>query len=547
MPSSFEIVDGAEDGERRGADHYHMHKNAEGVGADQAAVSHPRIEGHAAHCAERYERADERRPIPRRAVCAAPRNGSATMMMMPKKHRTISGARRCRFWSCSAGNWITAAPSERQWRRASRHVAAAVATAAPGASSVQRRARRLLPGLTGVLRVAHRLLDQAIGCGLHAMSEQRRSDAHEENRERDGDENQAFAAGGIGQRAIFFDGDFAERDALVGPQQIDRGEHRAAGGPGGPGVMKLEDADQDQEFTDEAVERRQRQRREADEQEEGHQHGHGRRQAAEFLDFVRVAAVVEHAHAEEERAGGDAVVEHLVNGALNRNGGEGKNSEHDEAQVADGGVGDQALEIGLNGGDQRAVNDADDGQNGDERGHAMRGVRKERQAEAQHAVGAELQHHAGEDHGAGGGRFGVRVRQPCVQREERNFDGKGQEERAEEPEFGVRRKQDVAALQTRCEFRQIEGANQHVSSAEIVEPQDGDQHQDGAEHRVQNEFHGGVDAAVVAPDADQEIHGDERQFPEDEEEEQVERDENADHGRFDYQQRDEEALHVFVD
>ena len=115
--------------------------------------------------------------------------------------------------------------------------------------------------------------------------------------------------------------------------------------------------------------------------------------------------------------------------------------------MADGGVRDQPLEIGLNGGDQRAVNDADNRQHADEWGHAVRGVRKERQAEAHHAVGTELQHYARENHGAGSGRFGVRVRQPCVQREQRHFNGEREEESAEEPEFGVRRKLDEASLQ----------------------------------------------------------------------------------------------------
>src|SRR5580692_4876472 len=146
---------------------------------------------------------------PRMRCFAGPRNGSATMMRMPKKHRTSSGARRCRFASCSAGNWITAAPYVRRWRRASGHAAAAAAVAAavaPGASFVRRRAREALG-----------LLDQAIGGSLHAVCEERRSDAHEENREGDGDENHAFAAGSIRQRAILVVRDLTKRDALVGP------------------------------------------------------------------------------------------------------------------------------------------------------------------------------------------------------------------------------------------------------------------------------------------------------------------------------------------
>ena len=137
----------------------------------------------------------------------------------------------------------------------------------------------------------------------------------------------------------------------------------------------------------------------------------------------------------EERAGGDAVVEHLIDRALNRRGVEGENSEDDEAEVADRGIGHEALQVGLHRGDERAVDDADDRENGDRRGHAMRRFREERQAEAQDAVGAELQHHAREDHGAGGGRFGVRVGQPGVQREERHLDRERQEERAEEQQF----------------------------------------------------------------------------------------------------------------
>ena len=81
----------------------------------------------------------------------------------------------------------------------------------------------------------------------------------------------------------------------------------------------------------------------------------------------------------------------------------------------------------------------------------------------------------------------------------------------------------------------------------LIEPQDRHQHQDRAEHGVQDEFHRGVNSAAMSPDADEEIHRNQRQFPEDEEQEKVERDEDADHGGLDDQQRDEKSLHVFVD
>ena len=50
----------------------------------------------------------------------------------------------------------------------------------------------------------------------------------------------------------------------------------------------------------------------------------------------------------------------------------------------------------------------------------------------------------------------------------------------------------------------------------------------------------------MSPDADQEIHRDQHHFPEQEEQEQVQRNEHADHSGFQNQQRDEKAFHALV-
>ena len=101
-------------------------------------------------------------------------------------------------------------------------------------------------------------------------------------------------------------------------------------------------------------------------------------------------------------------------------------------------------------------------------------------------------------------------------------------------------KDELTGLQERLYFRQVERAGA------VVEPQNGHQHQNRAEHGVQNEFHGRVDAALVAPHADHEVHGDQRQLPENKEKKKIERNEDADHRRLDDQDGDEEALHVFL-
>ncbi len=54
---------------------------------------------------------------------------------------------------------------------------------------------------------------------------------------------------------------------------------------------------------------------------------------------------------------------------------------------------------------------------------------------AQEAVRTHFQEDTGEDDAAGGGGFGVRVGQPGVKREHRNFNGEGEEESPEEPDF----------------------------------------------------------------------------------------------------------------
>src|SRR6266478_2583605 len=54
-------------------------------------------------------------------------------------------------------------------------------------------------------------------------------------------------------------------------------------------------------------------------------------------------------------------------------------------------------------------------------------------------------------------------------------------------------------------------------------------HDYGTGQRVQEKLDGGVEAPIAAPNADEEVHGDEHHFPENVEEEEIERNENADH------------------
>ena len=170
-----------------------------------------------------------------------------------------------------------------------------------------------------------------------------------------------------------------------------------------------------------------------------------------------------------------------------------------------------------------------------------RGVGEHGQAEANQPVGAHFQHDGGQHDGAGGGRFHVRVGQPGVQREERNLDGESHEEGQEEERFLRVREGDLAAA------RADRGSLRNRKCRRGCREDDRGQHQHRTGHGVQEKLDGGVDAAVVAPDADQEIHGHQHDFPEHEEQEQIPCGEDTDEAEFEQQQEGEEFLDLVVD
>ena len=62
---------------------------------------------------------------------------------------------------------------------------------------------------------------------------------------------------------------------------------------------------------------------------------------------------------------------------------------------------------------------------------------------------------------------------------------------------------------------------------EKIECEDGDQHQQSAALRKQEKLHSRIDASLVAPYDNKEIHRDQHQFPSEIEEEQIDCQEHA--------------------
>ncbi len=106
-------------------------------------------------------------------------------------------------------------------------------------------------------------------------------------------------------------------------------------------------------------------------------------------------------------------------------------AQDDVAHVADRAVGHQLLEVGLGHGREGAVDDVDDAEQGHPAGQLLGRPRTDRIGDADDAVAAQLQQHAGQDHADRRRRLDVGVGQPGVEREHRHLDGEADEQEQE--------------------------------------------------------------------------------------------------------------------
>ena len=81
-------------------------------------------------------------------------------------------------------------------------------------------------------------------------------------------------------------------------------------------------------------------------------------------------AVVQHPGDEEQGAGGNPVIDHLEDGALDALRVEPKNSQGDEPHMRDGRIGDESFEVLLRGGHGAAVENGQHGEPLDEANEA---------------------------------------------------------------------------------------------------------------------------------------------------------------------------------
>ena len=185
-------------------------------------------------------------------------------------------------------------------------------------------------------------------------------DAVVDHEERERDEERQLAAGEVGHRHQLALLQHAEDHPAVEPERVGRREDHAGGREERHGRVHAEGAEQRQELADEAGGAGHADIAEGEHHEGERVERHPVHEAAVGGDLAGVQAVVDHADAEEERAGDQAVGDHLEHGALHALGRHGEQAHGHEAHMRHGGIGDELLHVVLHQGDEGGVDDGDD-------------------------------------------------------------------------------------------------------------------------------------------------------------------------------------------
>ena len=187
---------------------------------------------------------------------------------------------------------------------------------------------------------------------------------------------------------------------------------------------------------------------------------------------------------------------HLQAGAAQAHRRKRRKAEEDEAEVADGTVRGDVLEVFVADGDERTEHHVEDKQchHVGEPDFGRFGHQEHRDAQA--SVGAHLHHHAGGKHRDRGRCGRVAVGTPEVEREERTRYGESHEHEREGPHLEFHREGDLGELHDAPAVR----------TALEIEAEERCQNHRGAERERQGEFLSAVIALAAAVAGDHQVH-----------------------------------------
>ena len=218
------------------------------------------------------------------------------------------------------------------------------------------------------------------------------------------------------------------------------------------------------------------------------------------------------------------MAQHLQHGAGAGRLIEHQNGEEHEAAVRHGGVGVDILQVGLHAGGESTVNHGDTREDKENPAEFVGSLGHEVHGDAEAAVAAELHEHAGVEHRNGGRRGSVAVGTPRVEGEE-CAEHAETDKREREPDALLREVDGVGTARLVGNLDDV-----HRGCARSVEDAEDAAHEESrTAHEHERELHGRIFFAPAAPYANQEVHGNERDFIEHEHGEHVHGDEEAEH------------------
>ena len=257
------------------------------------------------------------------------------------------------------------------------------------------------------------------------------------------DDDQLFAEASISEAFVLLR-ERTVKHAVRGLQNVDGGrrdgENRENRHDARERGILLERANEDGAFGDESAKAREAKPCETGKHKAYAEERHLAHDTAHFRDVTGVGAFVNHADGREEKPGQESVRNHLEASAAKSNRRHGCKSEEDEAQVADGTVSGDILEVFVADGNEWAENHVKDEERDNVREPNLGGFRHEEHRNAEASVGTHFHHHAGSEHRNGCRCGGVTVRAPEVEREERTRNGKSHEHERECPHLEIHRK-----------------------------------------------------------------------------------------------------------
>src|SRR5262245_31416081 len=109
------------------------------------------------------------------------------------------------------------------------------------------------------------------------------------------------------------------------------------------------------------------------------------------------------------------------------------------------------------------------------------------------------------------------IRQPGMERKERNFNREGKREGEKKPGLLMKGQRQV------IELEQIEGQNLGQLRMAGGEIDNRYQHEQASCHGIDHELDCGIDTPAAPPHSDQKIHGNQHHFPEDVKKKKIER------------------------